>query len=187
MESKLSPEESKNLLLLEKVLMRFALEEDSKLEAFLAQFLIPVLQNLNSNSELVRRKVLEVLSGINRRIKFLPTVKLPLRALLDNVVNNSSSVYLVNFSMIYLEMGFGRAPIQEQIDMVPELLRHISHRNEQHRNILLHMTLQVIDQLIIPSELNERKSIFSFVEVLETHSKLRMMIWDVGELFINKA
>lgn len=50
-------EVSKDLELLEKVMMRFALATDDQLEKQIQSLLIPVLVKLNSNQEQIRKKV----------------------------------------------------------------------------------------------------------------------------------
>lgn len=54
-------------------------------------------------------KVLEVLSHINKRIKPLSNIQLPLKELKEQFLDSKSTPLMINFIAIYLEMGFLRA------------------------------------------------------------------------------
>jgi hypothetical protein len=71
------------LMLLEKVIFRLAsAETDQALTSAVNKFLPPCLLKLASHQEGVRKKVLELLTHLNKRIKDNPNVQLPMETLL---------------------------------------------------------------------------------------------------------
>ena len=68
---------------LERVLMRLAsAEDDATLTSAVQKFLPPSLLKLNSPQEGVRKKVMELLVHINKRVKSNPNIQLPMDALI---------------------------------------------------------------------------------------------------------
>jgi hypothetical protein len=72
------------LVLLDKVLFRLAAAEtDSALEDAVNKFLAPSLLKLSSPQEGVRKKVMELLVHVNKRIKGNDAIRLPMKALAE--------------------------------------------------------------------------------------------------------
>ncbi|CAG8483679.1 8071_t:CDS:10 [Racocetra fulgida] len=97
--------------LLEKVELRLALAEtDAQLEKILNAFLSPILLKLASPHEVVRTKVMSVLTHINKRTRSKSDIKLPLNPLLDLVCTDkvTQSAFVKNFAILYLEMAYFR-------------------------------------------------------------------------------
>jgi hypothetical protein len=63
--------------------------------------------------------------------------------LVDQFVAPDSSAFLLNFNIIYLEMGFGRCSVEEQISFVPKLLNNLYQRNATQQDQILFMALSV--------------------------------------------
>lgn len=59
-----------------------------------------------------RNKVLEILAHINKRVKPQPSILLPVKDLLDQYLDPEVPAIVKNFSIIYLEMGFYRLPLE---------------------------------------------------------------------------
>lgn len=53
--------EQQSLELLEKVLFKLALTDDAQLEPVLASVLVPIIRELNTTSDKVRNKVIEII------------------------------------------------------------------------------------------------------------------------------
>lgn len=71
------------LALLDRVLMRLAsADSDQALSLAVQKFLPPSLLKLSSSAEGVRKKVMELLVHINKRVKNNPNIQLPMDALL---------------------------------------------------------------------------------------------------------
>ncbi|KAG0331256.1 hypothetical protein BG004_001755, partial [Podila humilis] len=113
-----------DLKLLDNVELRFALAEtDAQLEKTLNTFLCPVLLKLASPTEAVRSKVVGILTHINKRVRPKSAIQLPVSSLLQQF-STTPSVMVKNFTLIYIEMGFERTPL--------EALAQIKHHNEDN-------------------------------------------------------
>ena len=83
------------LVLLERVFLRLgSAEMDDQLQAAVGKFLPPVLLKLSSTQEGVRKKVMELLIHINKRLKSRPKVQLPVEALLLQYQDPSASSFV---------------------------------------------------------------------------------------------
>jgi proteasome component ECM29 len=96
-------------------------------------------------------------------VKPLQTIKLPVADLLP-LLQESTSPVMLNFTLLYLEMGFGRCTIEEQTSMVPNLLLNISKRTSHQQDTLLFMALSVIEKINIPMDDTERENMFAFAK-----------------------
>lgn len=82
-------------MLLERVFLRIgSAETDEQLQNAVSKFLPPVLLKLSSTQEGVRKKVMELLVHINKRIKSRPTVQLPVEALLVQYQDPAASSFV---------------------------------------------------------------------------------------------
>lgn len=70
-------------------------ETDEQLQASVCKFLPPVLLKLSSGQEGVRKKVMELLIHINKRIKSRPQVQLPVEALLLQYQDPAASSFVI--------------------------------------------------------------------------------------------
>lgn len=130
-------------VLLERVMLKFGLcETDEQFEVQLNKFICPVLAKIESKNEEVRKKVMEILTHINKRLKSRQNVKIDLSQLLTNYEGSSNS-FLINFAIIYITIGFPRLETEEQIKLFPYILKCIENKPEPHQNKLL--------MLIIPN------------------------------------
>eukprot|EP01113_Clastostelium_recurvatum_P027951 TRINITY_DN3387_c0_g1_i2.p1 TRINITY_DN3387_c0_g1~~TRINITY_DN3387_c0_g1_i2.p1 ORF type:complete len:1971 (+),score=451.33 TRINITY_DN3387_c0_g1_i2:78-5990(+) len=133
------PIESEEIALLDRVLTRLGLAEDVQLEKLLVQFLTPVMQKMESPHAGTRKKVLEVLGHINKRVKPTPSIHLPLSDLVEQFTDASTPLIVKNFGIIYIEMGWPRAPLEEKLQIASKLIPGIAMRPQQHQDALLHM------------------------------------------------
>lgn len=82
--------------MLERVFLRLgSADTDEQLQASVCKFLPPVLLKLSSAQEGVRKKVMELLIHINRRVKTRPQVQLPVEALLLQYQDPAASSFVI--------------------------------------------------------------------------------------------
>lgn len=135
---------------LENVELKLAMcNTDAQLEKTIQVFLPPVLLKLASTDASVKKKVMEILSHINKRVKATTIIKLPFEALLNQFTNDQVSTFVKNFTLIYLEMSALRLSPEETAKHLPEFLNGISLRPPQQRIALLHIILPVIKFLLL--------------------------------------
>ena len=109
--------------------MKLALcSSDAQLEKTIQMFLPPVLLKLSSTDSQVKKKVMEILSHINKRVKTNSSIQLPFDALLAQLTNASVSVFVKNFTLIYLGMATQRMSPEAVARHLPDFLRKISKR-----------------------------------------------------------
>lgn len=82
-------------VLLERVFLRVgSANSDEQLQNVVSKFLPPVLLKLSSQQDGVRKKVMELLVHINKRIKTRPLVQLPVEALLLQYQDPAASSFV---------------------------------------------------------------------------------------------
>ncbi|CAG2064457.1 unnamed protein product [Timema podura] len=83
------------LTLLERVFYRIgSAETDEQLQSAVSKFLPPVLLKLSSQQDGVRKKVMELLIHINKRIKSRPLIQLPVESLLLQYQDPAASSFV---------------------------------------------------------------------------------------------
>ncbi|CRK95076.1 CLUMA_CG008554, isoform A [Clunio marinus] len=170
---------SNDLVLLERVLLKLGLADtDEQLEMQLNKFLGPVLLKIVSPSEDVRKKVMEILTHVNKRLKSRGEVKLDLIPLLKHYQESSNS-FLINFAIIYITLGFPRLDIQKQTELVSVILNCLEGKPEVHQNKLLMLILPLLGELKFPENPEERKTLFGLSERPNTKQHLLSILLDV--------
>ncbi|XP_027329154.1 proteasome adapter and scaffold protein ECM29 [Abrus precatorius] len=132
--------------MLDRMLTRLALCDDSKLEPLLSKLLPLCISSLSSQSLLVRNKVLEILSHVNKRVKLQPDIGLPLLDLWKLYSESGAVPIIRNFCIVYIEMAFQRVNAKEKEDLAPDLLVNISKLPLQHQEIILRIIVKVIGE-----------------------------------------
>ncbi|KAI9402448.1 hypothetical protein POPTR_001G274500v4 [Populus trichocarpa] len=132
--------------LLDRMLTRLALCDDSKLETLLSKILPLTISSLSSNSTAVRNKVLEILSHVNKRVKYQHEIGLPLQELWKLYTEANATAIVKNFCIVYIEMAFERVNIKEKENMAPVLVANISKLPLQHQEIILRIVTKVIGE-----------------------------------------
>jgi proteasome component ECM29 len=166
-------------VLLERVLLKLGLAEtDEQLEQQLNKFLGPVLLKIVSPSEEVRKKVMEILTHVNKRLKSRAEVKLDLMPIVKHYQESSNS-FLINFAIIYITLGFPRLDIQHQTELVPVILSCLEGKPEIHQNKLLMLILPLLGELKLPENPAERKSMFGLSDKPNTRQHLLSILLDV--------
>ncbi|CAG9821950.1 unnamed protein product [Phaedon cochleariae] len=153
------------LMLLERVFLRLgSAETDEQLQNVLCKFLPPVLLKLSSQQEGVRKKVMELLIHVNRRIKTRPLVGLPVEALLTQYQDPSATSFVTNFTIIYLKSGFPRLPIEKQAELVPTVLNALENKPQSHCDGLLLLIVPLLGKVKVPTEPEKLANLFGLKE-----------------------
>ncbi|KAH7560788.1 hypothetical protein JRO89_XS10G0102900 [Xanthoceras sorbifolium] len=146
--------------LLDRMLTRLALCDDSKLQALISKLLPLTISFLSSQSTSLRNKasspfyfffslvsfswqVLEILSHVNKRVKHQPEICLPLAELWKMYTVPNAAPMVKNFCIVYIEMAFERAQLKEKEAMAPMLVENISKLSQQHQEIILRIAARV--------------------------------------------
>ncbi|XP_062509489.1 proteasome adapter and scaffold protein ECM29-like [Corticium candelabrum] len=155
---------AEELVLLERVFLRLtAAETDEKLQQVLGRFLAPVLLKLASQNEAVKKRVMEILAHINKRLKSRPQVQLPVEQLLQQYEDQNNSPF-GNFSILYLKMGYQRLSEGKQADLAPRLLGCIEKKPAQQQDILLRLVCPVLGNISWLSSSEKTRPSFTFDE-----------------------
>ena len=167
-------------VLLERVLLKLGLTDtDEQLEQQLNKFLGPVLLKIVSPSEEVRKKVMEILTHVNKRLKSRPEVKLDLVPILKHYQESSNS-FLINFAIIYITLGFPRLDLQAQTVLVPVILNCLEGKPEIHQNKLLMLILPLLGDIKFPEDPKERETfLFGLSDRPNTKQQLASILLDV--------
>ncbi|CAH4007387.1 unnamed protein product [Pieris brassicae] len=163
---------SNDLLLLDRVFLRLGnADSDEQLENCLKRFLPPVILKLSSPHEQVRTKVMELLVHVNKRVKCRTDVQLPVETLVQSYREPSANSFIINFSIIYITMGFPRLPREQQLKMAPSLLESIENRPQSHQDQIL--------MLVIPLLANIKETELNFKEKPKVSTMILKFATDV--------
>ncbi|XP_047327429.1 proteasome adapter and scaffold protein ECM29 isoform X3 [Impatiens glandulifera] len=130
--------------MMDRMLTRLALCDDSKLENLLSKLIPFSISSLSSPSDAVRKKVMEILSHVNKRVKHQPEICLPVLELWELYMLPDSTPMVKNFCIVYIEMSFDRQHPEKKEHMAPTLISNISKLPPQHQGIILRLAIKVI-------------------------------------------
>ncbi|KAJ8933932.1 hypothetical protein NQ314_013688 [Rhamnusium bicolor] len=168
------------LMLLERVFLRLgSAETDEQLQNVLCKFLPPVLLKLSSQQEGVRKKVMELLIHVNRRIKMRPLVQLPVEALLTQYQDPSATSFVTNFTIIYLKSGFPRLPLEKQAELVPTVLNALENKPVSHLDSLLLLIVPLLGKVKVPTEPEKVATLFGLNEKPQISKHLLDLLLDM--------
>lgn len=157
--------ESDELGLVERVFLRIgSAETDDQLESCLDRFLPPVLLKLNSSEEAVRKKVMELLVHVNKRLKSRPKVLLPVEELIKQYRDPDATSIITNFSIIYIRMGFPRLAPDKQAELVPLLFRCLEGKPKAQQDSILLLMTPALGFITMPTDPEKRKNMFEVDE-----------------------
>ncbi|MCL7022732.1 hypothetical protein MKW94_004116 [Papaver nudicaule] len=132
--------------LLDRMLTRLAFTDDDKLDNLLFKLLPYSIASLSSQSPAVRKKVMEILTHVNKRVKNQLQISLPVSELWKMYIEANASPMVKNFCIVYIEMAFARLSLEEKETMAPELVAKISKLPSQHQDIILRIVAKVIGE-----------------------------------------
>ncbi|XP_048484818.1 proteasome adapter and scaffold protein ECM29 isoform X3 [Plutella xylostella] len=139
---------SNDLLLLDRVFLRLGnADSDDQLESCLNRFLPPVILKLSSPHEQVRTKVMELLVHVNKRVKCRADVQLPVQTLLSLYRDPKANSFIINFTIIYITMGFPRLPKDQQLALAPSLLEAIENKPQGHQDGILMLVMPLLGSI----------------------------------------
>ncbi|KAJ1522342.1 hypothetical protein ONE63_002635 [Megalurothrips usitatus] len=153
------------LVLLERVFLRIgSADSDEQLQNAINKFLPAVLPKLCSTQEGVRKKVMELLVHINKRLKSRPLVQLPVESLLVQYQDPAANSFIINFTIIYLKMGYPRLPTDKKTELMPRLLSALDGKPSQQRDDVFLLIMPVLGNVKIPSDKDAVEKMFRFGE-----------------------
>ena len=149
---------------LDTILFRFASTSDAKFESTVARVLPNLLPLLTRAEVELRTKVIDILQHINKRIKVLPELQLPVSELvqmyIDPLYNSHSSTssstplttsttstFFFTFTLMFIEKGFQRLDQREQSILAPHLLVHSSTHPLAQQQTILHIFLSSLTSM----------------------------------------
>ncbi|XP_050090264.1 proteasome-associated protein ECM29 homolog [Anopheles aquasalis] len=170
---------TEELELLERVLLRLGYADtDEQLQTTITKFLTPVLIKITSPNENVRKKVMEILTHINKRLKSRNQIQIPLAPLLTQY-QQANSLFLINFAIIYITMGFPRMTVEEQTEMAPVLLNCLEGKPETHQDKILMLVLPLLGEIKIPDNPENRSELLGLSNKPHTKQQLLSILMDV--------
>ncbi|KAJ8416439.1 hypothetical protein AAFF_G00357270 [Aldrovandia affinis] len=165
---------------LERVFLRLGhAETDDQLQDIISKFLPPVLLKLSSTQEGVRKKVMELLVHLNKRIKSRPKIQLPVETLLVQYQDPAAASFVTNFTIIYIKMGYPRLEVQKQCELAPTLLTAMEGKPQPQQDGLMHLLIPTLFHMKYPSEPSKVASPFILVEKPKTVHLLLDFMLDV--------
>ncbi|KAK2079946.1 hypothetical protein QBZ16_002341 [Prototheca wickerhamii] len=130
------------------VLTRLVSTPDEQLENLLVRLMPVVIRKLELGQPAVQQKVLAILSHVNKRLKPLPAVQLPLRELAELYGDASSAPLSRNFALVYVEKACARAKAVDVAAELGRLLPGIGHQPKEHQLILLKCLLWALPAFV---------------------------------------
>ena len=131
--------EAEELAALDKALTALGFTDDAKLERVLHVLTPRVVEQMASAHASTRKKAMEILTHVNKRLAAQPSMKLPLEDLMSLYVDDArhkGSAIVKNFALVYVERAFERADVRERAAHIARALDGVSTRSAAHREII---------------------------------------------------
>ncbi|XP_049900476.1 proteasome adapter and scaffold protein ECM29 [Epinephelus moara] len=165
---------------LERVFLRLGhAETDEQLQDIISKFLPPVLLKLSSVQEGVRKKVMELLVHLNKRIKSRPKIQLPVETLLVQYQDPAAASFVTNFTIIYIKMGYPRLEVGKQCELAPTLLTAMEGKPQPQQDSLMHLLIPTLYHMKYPADTSKVASPFNLTERPKTVQLLLEFMLDV--------
>ncbi|KAL7736336.1 hypothetical protein ACLKA6_014807 [Drosophila palustris] len=165
--------------LLERVLLRLGnADTDEKLENTVGKFLTPVILKINSPHNVVRAKVVEVLTHIKRRITSRGQVQIPVEALLEQYAASDSTTILKNFAIIFITMGFPRLPLEQQAALAAKVVC-CEAKLENYQDKLFTLLLPILSDIKIPDDPAQRAELLQLKDKPAISASFLSLLQDV--------
>ncbi|XP_027874809.1 proteasome adapter and scaffold protein ECM29 [Xiphophorus couchianus] len=150
---------------LERVFLRLGhAETDDQLQDIISKFLPPVLLKLSSVQEGVRKKVMELLVHLNKRIKSRPKIQLPVETLLVQYQDPAAASFVTNFTIIYIKMGYPRLEVAKQCELAPTLITAMEGKPQPQQDSLMHLLIPTLYHMKYPADSSKGVSPFNLIE-----------------------
>ncbi|KAL3066973.1 hypothetical protein OYC64_016841 [Pagothenia borchgrevinki] len=165
---------------LERVFLRLGhAETDDQLQDIISKFLPPVLLKLSSVQEGVRKKVMELLVHLNKRIKSRPKIQLPVETLLVQYQDPSAASFVTNFTIIYIKLGYPRLEVGKQCELAPTLLTAMEGKPQPQQDSLMHLLIPTLYHMKYPAGISKVATPFNLTERPKTVQLLLEFMLDV--------
>ncbi|KAI3353260.1 hypothetical protein L3Q82_019800, partial [Scortum barcoo] len=165
---------------LERVFLRLGhAETDEQLQDIISKFLPPVLLKLSSVQEGVRKKVMELLVHLNKRIKSRPKIQLPVETLLVQYQDPAAASFVTNFTIIYIKMGYPRLEVGKQCELAPTLLTAMEGKPQPQQDSLMHLLIPTLYHMKYPADTSKNAFPFNLTERPKTVQLLLEFMLDV--------
>ncbi|KAM7419137.1 hypothetical protein PAMA_016317 [Pampus argenteus] len=165
---------------LERVFLRLGhAETDEQLQDIISKFLPPVLLKLSSVQEGVRKKVMELLVHLNKRIKSRPMIQLPVETLLVQYQDPAAASFVTNFTIIYIKMGYPRLEVGKQCELAPTLLTAMEGKPQPQQDSLMHLLIPTLYHMKYPAGASKNAFPFNLTERPKTVQLLLEFMLDV--------
>ncbi|XP_071952576.1 proteasome adapter and scaffold protein ECM29-like [Antedon mediterranea] len=149
------------LALLERVFLRVgSVTSDEELEKFINRFLPPVLLKLASKHAGVRKKVIQLLAHINKRLKSRPQVQLPMESLLNQYKDPANTSFVTNFTIMYLKDGYSRLQNEKKGALVSSLIQCLDNKPTHQQHLLMQMIVSALPNIEMPRDVDKKKALF---------------------------
>ncbi|XP_038148704.1 proteasome adapter and scaffold protein ECM29 [Cyprinodon tularosa] len=165
---------------LERVFLRLGhAETDDQLQDIISKFLPPVLLKLSSVQEGVRKKVMELLVHLNKRIKSRPKIQLPVETLLVQYQDPAAASFVTNFTIIYIKMGYPRLEVAKQCELAPTLITAMEGKPKPQQDSLMHLLIPTLYHMKYSADASKGLSPFNLTERPKTMHLLLEFMLDV--------
>ncbi|CAG0916521.1 unnamed protein product [Notodromas monacha] len=154
-------------------------ENDEQFQDIISHSLASVLLELSSQQEGVRKKVMELIVYMNRRLKTNPNIQLPVQALISQYQNPSASSFVLNFTIIYLKMGIPRLDVAKQVELLPSLIHCLNNKPIQHCDSLMRVIVPIFQHVKFPADPHKCRTMFAFDEDSPLADSLLKFMLDV--------
>ncbi|XP_045567416.1 proteasome adapter and scaffold protein ECM29 isoform X1 [Salmo salar] len=169
---------------LERVFLRLGhAETDDQLQDIISKFLPPVLLKLSSVQEGVRKKVMELLVHLNKRIKSRPLIQLPVETLLVQYQDPAAASFvtnggfsLQNFTIIYIKMGYPRLEVGKQCELAPTLLTAMEGKPEPQQDSLMHLLIPSLYHMKYPKDSSNTSKMASPFILMEKPKTVQLLL-----------
>uniref|UniRef100_A0A669CB73 Ecm29 proteasome adaptor and scaffold n=1 Tax=Oreochromis niloticus TaxID=8128 RepID=A0A669CB73_ORENI len=150
-----------------------------QLQDIISKFLPPVLLKLSSVQEGVRKKVMELLVHLNKRIKSRPKIQLPVETLLVQYQDPAAASFVTNFTIIYIKMGYPRLEVVKQCELAPTLITAMEGKPQPQQDSLMHLLIPTLYHIKYPTDTSKSASLFNLTERPKTMHLLLEFMLDV--------
>ncbi|XP_052364210.1 proteasome adapter and scaffold protein ECM29 isoform X2 [Oncorhynchus keta] len=162
---------------LERVFLRLGhAETDDQLQDIISKFLPPVLLKLSSVQEGVRKKVMELLVHLNKRIKSRPLIQLPVETLLVQYQDPAAASFVTNFTIIYIKMGYPRLEVEKRCELAPTLLTAMEGKPEPQQDSLMHLLIPSLYHMKYPKDSSNTSKMASPFILMEKPKTVQLLL-----------
>uniref|UniRef100_A0A674CAE9 Ecm29 proteasome adaptor and scaffold n=1 Tax=Salmo trutta TaxID=8032 RepID=A0A674CAE9_SALTR len=149
---------------------------DDQLQDIISKFLPPVLLKLSSVQEGVRKKVMELLVHLNKRIKSRPLIQLPVETLLVQYQDPAAASFVTNFTIIYIKMGYPRLEVGKQCELAPTLLTAMEGKPEPQQDSLMHLLIPSLYHMKYPKDSSNTSKMASPFILMEKPKTVQLLL-----------